>query len=469
MPRPRRQPPRERMSGIDAAWWHMSRPHNPLVIVGVLQLDAAPTLKALRECMDTRLGGERRWRQRPVRDADGDHWEADPRFRIERHVTRLPLPADADGAARRALIGRLASEPLAPEHPLWQLVMVKAGKGATLVLRIHHCYADGAALVRLLQAITDESAAGSAAAAVATEPLAPEAEVGVLEELARLFTDAERAVVPPPAEGHGPVPPMAARVARVAVALGREAVRLTDMPDETPTPLKGCDGPDKAVAWSAPLALADLRPVARAFGCSVHALMLSCVAAALAGELRSRGQDPRRAELRLLVPTPLARTRRAQASAGNHFGLVNLALPLGIANPVARSWEVQRRLEALTGSHQALLMHVLLSLVGLLTEPWRTKALDLLLAGKATGVATTVPGPPAARYLAGARIADMMFWVPQAGDIGLGVSFLSYDGSLRVGVMSDAARLPEPQRLVERLVDEFERLRPLARLMSTQD
>ena len=72
--------------------------------------------------------------------------------------------------------------------------MVKAGKGATLVLRIHHCYADGAALVRLLQAITDGSAAGSAAAAVATEPLAPEAEVGVLDELARLFTDAERAV-----------------------------------------------------------------------------------------------------------------------------------------------------------------------------------------------------------------------------------------------------------------------------------
>lgn len=63
----------------------------------------------------------------------------------------------------------------------------------------------------------------------------------------------------------------------------------------------------------------------------------------------------------------------------------------------------------------------------------------------------------------------MMFWVPQAGDIGLGVSFLSYDGSLRVGVMSDAVRLPEPQRLVERLVGEFERPRPLARLMSTQD
>ncbi|TXH57681.1 MAG: Asp-tRNA(Asn)/Glu-tRNA(Gln) amidotransferase subunit GatB [Burkholderiaceae bacterium] len=119
--------------------------------------------------------------------------------------------------------------------------------------------------------------------------------------------------------------------------------------------------------------------------------------------------------------------------------------------------------------HQALLMHVLLSLVGLLAEPWRTKALDLLLAGKATGVATTVPGPPAARYLAGARITDMMFWVPQAGDIGFGVSFLSYDGSLRVGVMSDATRLADPQPLVERLVSEFERLQPLARMMSTQD
>ena len=53
----------------------------------------------------------------------------------------------------------------------------------------------------------------------------------------------------------------------------------------------------------------------------------------------SQPVDPR-PELRLLVPTPLARTPRTEASAGNHFGLVSLALPLGIANPVARSWEI---------------------------------------------------------------------------------------------------------------------------------
>ena len=143
------------------------------------------------------------------------------------------------------------------------------------------------------------------------------------------------------------------------------------MPDETPTP-EGCDGPGKAVAWSAPLTLADLGRWRG--GCSVHALMLSCVAAALAGELRSRGQDPRRAELRLLGADAPGSHAPAQASAGKPLRPRHPALPLGIANPVARSWECSAASEALTGSRQALLMHVLLSLVGLLAEPWHEGA-----------------------------------------------------------------------------------------------
>ena len=176
---------------------------------------------------------------------------------------------------------------------------------------------------------------------------------------------------------------------------------------------------------------------------------------------------PRRIEIRVLLPSPLRSLRRASAQSGNHFGLVNLALPLGIGNPVARAWEVHRRIEALAGTRQALLMHLLLGVVGLLPADLQARALDTL-AAKATAVITTVPGPRATRYLAGARIDDILFWVPQAGDIGIGISILSYDGRLRIGLMSDGALLPQPQQILDRALAEFARLLPLARVMAEQ-
>jgi hypothetical protein len=106
-------------------------------------------------------------------------------------------------------------------------------------------------------------------------------------------------------------------------------------------------------------------------------------------------------------------------------------------------------------------MHLLLGVVGLLPGELQTRALDLL-AGKATAVITTVPGPPSARYLAGSRIDDIMFWVPQAGDIGIGISILSYDSRFRIGLMSDSALLPQPR------LAEFARLLPLAQVMAEQ-
>lgn len=202
--------------------------------------------------------------------------------------------------------------------------------------------------------------------------------------------------------------------------------------------------------------------MARDFDCSANAVLLGCVAGALGAQLRALGHNPRSVEIRAVVPAPLRTARRAVL--GNSFGLLSLSLPLGIATPVARAWEIHRRMEVLAGSHQALLTHALLAVIGLLRPDYQNTALDLL-SSKATAVITTVPGPRATRFLAGARIDDMMFWVPQAGDIGLGVSILSYDGAFRVGVMSDANLLPQPQAVIEGVVAEFERLAPVARAL----
>jgi hypothetical protein len=71
---------------------------------------------------------------------------------------------------------------------------------------------------------------------------------------------------------------------------------------------------------------------------------------------------------------------------------------------------------------------------------------------------TNVPGPQHALYLAGRRIVELDFWVPQSGDIGLGVSILSYDGRIQFGAMTDAGLVPDPDRIVGRFADEFDKL-----------
>ena len=71
---------------------------------------------------------------------------------------------------------------------------------------------------------------------------------------------------------------------------------------------------------------------------------------------------------------------------------------------------------------------------------------------------TNVPGPQQPLYFAGAKIERFLFWVPQSGDIGMGVSILSYAGNVQFGLITDRGLVPDPERVVERFAGEFEKL-----------
>ena len=162
------------------------------------------------------------------------------------------------------------------------------------------------------------------------------------------------------------------------------------------------------------------------------------------------------AEIRALVPVNLREAGDA-GSLGNHFGLVALELPVGIENPLARLYATRSRMEALKGSYQAPVTYSILGLVGMVPRFVQQQILDLL-ASKATAVMTNVPGPQAARYLAGSKLEQQMFWVPQSGSIGIGVSVLSYDGRVQFGLITDKGLVDNPEDIVARFSAEFEKL-----------
>jgi hypothetical protein len=114
-------------------------------------------------------------------------------------------------------------------------------------------------------------------------------------------------------------------------------------------------------------------------------------------------------------------------------------------------------MRALKDSYQPLLALGLLAAMGAGPRALQD-ALLVTLARNASAVMTNVPGPQQPLYLAGSRIDRLMFWVPQSGDIGMGVSIISYGGAVQFGLVTDRGLCPDPERIVARFRDEFEKL-----------
>ena len=245
-------------------------------------------------------------------------------------------------------------------------------------------------------------------------------------------------------------------LARVLLQVVTDSAALALMPNDSKTRLKGTPNGIKKVAWCQPIPLDEVKAVGKALGCSINDVLLSCVAGALGEYLRSQGDAVTGQELRAMVPVNLRPMGQTQ-QLGNHFGLVPLVLPIGMTNPIERVYEVRRRMAALKGSYQPLLAFSLLAVAGLLIKPAQDLMLDIF-SKKTTAVMTNVPGPRDKLKFCGATLEQSMFWVPQSGDVGLGVSILSYGGGVQFGVISDSALCPEPQHIIDEFMPEFARL-----------
>jgi diacylglycerol O-acyltransferase / wax synthase len=455
---------RVKISAVDTAWLRMDRPQNLMMITGVLLFGEKVELARLRKVIDERFAVFKRFRQRPVEMPGMAFWENDPAFDIARHVVRETLPAPRGRAQLQALVSRLGTTPLDPSHPMWQFhVIDRYDGGSALIARIHHSYADGIALVRVMLSMTDASPNGPPAMPFA--PRAREREPGGDDMLAQLLAPLSSVLGTARKLGATLVdkgtdlwsdPAQAVALATQGGAFTAEIAKLALMPQDSPTRFKGKPGVRKQVSWTDPLPLAEVKTIGKALHASVNDVLLSCVAGALRGYLADKGDDVDDVMMRALVPVNLRPLEKAY-KLGNQFGLVFLDLPIGIENPIERLYAVRANMNALKGSFQPVLALGLLAAMG--SGP---KALQDVLLGalarNASGVMTNVPGPQQSLYLAGAAIKSLMFWVPQSGDIGMGVSIISYDGAVQFGVITDEGLCPDPDRISERFASEFEKL-----------
>ncbi|GGD43057.1 hypothetical protein GCM10007235_13870 [Pseudoxanthomonas indica] len=453
------------MSRVDTAWLRMCRPTNPMMITGVLMFDEPMTLEKLKQVVRKRFLAYPRFRQKAVDGPTGAAWVEDAQFDFDWHVRLSALPGRTDARSeKRALerfVSQMASTPLDRSKPLWQFHLVERYRGGSaLVARIHHSYADGIALVQVLLSLTDttrkpEKSSELRAAWLKKDGVEVVRRVGAVDRYVQLGGKML---------GKGMEmyrdPTLATMLAKEGGEIGRELLTALALPDDPPTLLRGPLGVSKRVAWAEPLELDEVKAVGRACDCTVNDVLMATAAGALRAYLIERGEEVEGITLRATVPVNLRPLEHAK-KLGNHFGLVFLELPVGEPNPVRRLERVTESMNQLKNSRQAIVAFGLLAALGMAPASLQGVALELF-SRKATAVATNVPGPQQPLYMGGSRVREMMFWVPQTGSIGLGVSILSYNGRVHFGLIGDARLVPDPDAVMRRFGPEFEKLLYLA-------
>jgi WS/DGAT/MGAT family acyltransferase len=450
----------ELLSPLDAACLTIEDRTCLIVNAGAMIFAEPLDFSRLKDVLSRRFLSFQRFRQRVVAahlPLGLPHWEVDPLFDLATHVHRIALPTPGDDQVLREVLSDLVSTPLDLSRPPWQVHLIENfGRGCVVLFRVHHCVADGMALQNVVRSITDRRAssddAGCSADRMDSRKVVEPAE-------ARHFADTAHAVLSETeALLHQAItllfhPDQGRELAATASDAAATLVRLLTLASDSPSPFKGSLGVLKRVAWSNPIPVRRLRSIGRGTKATVNEVLLSVLSGALRRELERQGVTPCDLTFRVSVPVSM---RRGDAvnRLGNQFSLNLLELPVDRGDPRERLAVLRERLKRLENSAETEVIHGLMNLFGLLPSEVANLALGLLNT-KVTAVLSIVPGLPWPVHFAGQPVDRMMFWVPQSGRLGLGLSLLTYRGFATLGVACDAGLAPDPERLVEAFHDEI--------------
>ncbi len=442
---------RHHMSAVDSAWLRMDNPGNLLVINSIMWTSEKVDFDVLKKVIEERMI-ERfpRFTQKAVHSRIPmmrAEWEDDEPFDPERHYTYVTLPAPGGPAELQAYVSSQTGRPLDPDKPLWEVHFIDGyDEGSATFFRIHHAVADGISLMRVLLSLTDDGT---------PEELFHEVrDPGTSDVLVR---SAEQVL----GFGFGLVrhPSRVVGLAGTVVKDAARLVHLTFLPPKPKSVLSGDVHATKLVTWTPPIPLTDIKAIARGTGTTINDVMLAALSGALAAYLVERGTPLD--NVRVLLPVNLRPLDRPlPRELGNEFGFYFADLPTGEMDPGERLAEMHRRVEEIKDSPEALVAFGVLAGLGAAPKP--VEDLGVAFFGsKGAGVVTNVPGPREPVYLAGARVAGTIAWVPRAGDMGFGVSIFSYAGDMLVGFSTDEHLMPDPQRLQDLMLAELDALRAL--------
>jgi WS/DGAT/MGAT family acyltransferase len=442
------------LSGLDAAFLHLETPETPMH-VGGLHLYRVPARSRagfhdrVRRHVASRLHlvpvFTRRIASLPF-DVASPVWVEDREVDLDHHIRRVRLPKPGTMAQLEALVAKLHAQLLDRERPLWMFHVIEGLRTGEIAwyTKIHHATLDGAAGVKLAEALLDLSPRARKVPPPAPRELEATPGVGDLLGAAIAKSVAEygkfiRAI------------PDAARVVSDALsAISSLAAppggRRRSLPIGPATPFNVPISAERAFA-TASIPLAEVKSIARRHEAKVNDVVLALVSGAARAYLIGKRALPAEP---LVAAMPVSLRAEGDSIYSTRATMVLASLATHLADPVERL----RAIRASAGNAKAITLRAK-SIIPMdlpaLGAPWVISAIARAY-GYAQGVkafpplanlvVSNVPGPQAPLYLAGAR---MLTWWPVSiveHGLALNVTVQSYAGSLDFGLVAakDAVR-----------------------------
>jgi len=422
--------------------------------------DGSLDIERIEEYVLSRLDQIPRYRQRIHRTPLEGHpvWVDDASFNIHYHVRHTRMPHPGSERQLKRLAGRIFSQRLDREKPLWELWVIEGLEDNRLAFlsKVHHCMVDGVSGSELLAALLSPTPQEKPEPPPHWTPRSIPSDVAL---------------------GAGEI----ARVVNAPISLGRAAARLvrdedhsrhrlaermravrrvvSDSGGTTPVAFNRPVGPHRRIDWVT-LPIDEIKRLGRSLGATLNDVVLATAAGAFGRFLsQDRGMDLE--DLRFRVLTPVNVRREDQRGAlGNQVSAWTVDLPIAERDPKVRVESIREETAELKESHAALGAES----IGKVTEWTGSGLLSLTARLVSTGtpfntVVTNVPGPQIPLYFLESRLLAIHPHVPLMGTMGIGIALFSYDGLLSWGLSADWDLVPDLHQLAGAVEDAFEELR----------
>jgi WS/DGAT/MGAT family acyltransferase len=433
----------ERLTGLDASFLHLETPSAHMHVAGVMLFEGSPPdHDELTEAISSRLHLVPRYRQKLAFVPLGQgrpRWVDDPHLNLGYHVRKTALPAPGSEDQLRNLAGRVFSQRLDRDKPLWELWVVEGldgGERFAVLSKTHHALVDGVSGVDIMSVLFD-AAPDPAPAAEPAKRWLPRP----LPSRSQLLAEAliERATVPAEiVRGVRAALRAPRRIANGAVGAlaGVGAMAWAGVNSAPASPYNVPIGPHRRFTW-ARMSLADVKAIKNELGGTVNDVMLAIVAGALARDARRRGFDVRGRELKAMVPVSV-RADEARGALGNQVAAMMAPLPVGIEDPVDRFETISASMQHLKQGGQAVGAKVMTDLSGFAPPNIMSQASRVASRQRFFNlVVTNVPGPQFPLYLMGREMIEAFPMVPLLDRQAFGVAIMSYNGRISFGLVGD--------------------------------
>ncbi len=461
----------DRLTALDNSFLAIESPGVHMHVGSVGIFDAGPLARSdggidhdqLMEVVESGLRRAPRFRQKLMRTPLTNHpvWVDDDHFNVLYHVRSTSLPLPGNERQLKRLAGRIMSEKLDLNKPLWELWFVEgvgAGKFA-VISKVHHCLIDGISGIDLLAAFMGKSAEYRPEPSDHRwVPRSPPSPLQLLRDEAgrraslpgKLLSQAVEAVRRPEDTLDD--------ATHAASGLLR-ALRKSFTP-ASETPLNVPIGPHRRFDWTR-FDLDIVREVKTKLGGTVNDIVLACVAGALRRYFHDHDFPTDDIDVRALVPVS-TRQESQRGKLGNRISLLVAPLPVDEPDAKKRVERVTRETRELKRSGEAEGTDLLEQLSDW-TAPALLSAMSKMIAERRAYnlVITNVPGLGYPVYMNGARMLASYPLVPLFENQGLGIALLSYEGGLYWGFNSDWDAVPDLHSFVTTIEQEFELLRKL--------